>query len=88
MKQLAAATSSRPPSTAAIDESGRGDDDRDNAEEAVFWELSEQHDKAEDGLLAGALEEHTVHDSIGPVCLFPVGLAAPQVVPRVIGLNH
>lgn len=58
MKQLAAATSSRPASTAAIDKSGGAGDDLYDAEDAVFSELSEQHDKAEDGLLAGALQEY------------------------------
>ncbi|CBJ25714.1 expressed unknown protein [Ectocarpus siliculosus] len=58
MKQLAAATSSRPASTAAIDETGGGGgDDLYDAEDVVFSELSEQHDKAEDGLLAGMVVE-------------------------------
>ncbi|CAB1096440.1 unnamed protein product [Ectocarpus sp. CCAP 1310/34] len=57
MKQLASATSSRPASTAAIDTSGGGGDDLYDAEEAVFSELSEQHDRAEDGLLAGMVVE-------------------------------
>ncbi|CAN0318090.1 unnamed protein product, partial [Ectocarpus fasciculatus] len=63
MKQLAAATSSRLASIAAIDESGGNDGDDDshnvsaNVEEVVYSELSDQHDKAEDGLLAGMVVE-------------------------------
>ncbi|CAN0251860.1 unnamed protein product [Ectocarpus sp. 4 AP-2014] len=57
MTQLAAATSSRPASTAAIDESDGGDNGRYDAEEAIFSGLSDQHDKAEDGLLAGMVVE-------------------------------